>query len=30
MDTFRYRKHMESVQIHKDIQNFAVMYAEKK
>lgn len=29
MDTFRYRKHMESVQIHKDIRNFAVMYAEK-
>ena len=29
MDTFRYRKHMESVQIHKDIRNFVVMYVEK-
>lgn len=29
MSTFGYRKHMESVQIHKDIQQFVVKYVEK-
>lgn len=29
MDAFRYRKHMESVQIHKEIQDFYMMYVEK-
>jgi Mn-dependent DtxR family transcriptional regulator len=29
MNTFRYRKHMESIQIHKDIQKFIIEYVEK-
>lgn len=29
MNTFRYKKHMESVQIHKDIRQFVVEYVEK-